>query len=77
MKRIIAIALCTVMTLISCQQAVYANDIVIKEGTEILIKVIDKLKSGVSKEGSVIRFIVDKAVRDKEGPILPCAIAIQ
>jgi hypothetical protein len=50
--------------------ASYAGDIVIKEGTEVLLKVIDKLKSGEVKEGSVIQFLVEKAVTDENGFVL-------
>ena len=49
---------------------VYADDIVIKEGTEVLLKVIDRIKSGAVKKGSVIRFLVERAVTDENGVIL-------
>lgn len=48
----------------------YADDIVIKEGTEVLLKVIERIKSGVVKKGSVIRFLVERAVTDENGVIL-------
>jgi hypothetical protein len=48
----------------------YADDIVIKKGTEVLLKVIEKLKSGEVKKGAIIEFLVEKAVTDENGFVL-------
>ena len=63
-------ALLLVLVMIFAPSTSYANDIVIKEGTEVLIKVIERLKSGEVAEGSVVRFLVDKAVKDGNGFVL-------
>lgn len=44
--------------------------IVIDKGTEVLLKVIDKLKSSELSKGQIIQFLVEKAVKDKEGHVL-------
>jgi hypothetical protein len=48
----------------------YADDIVIKAGTEVLLKVLDKLKSGSVKKDTVVQFLVEKAVKNENGFVL-------
>ncbi len=67
MKKIAAVLL--ILTLLMPTPS-YAENIVIKQGTEVLLRVMEKLKSGVVKKGQIIQFLVEKAVKDKEGNIL-------
>lgn len=48
----------------------FAERIEIKEGTEILLKLLTPLKSGIVKEGQVIEFLAEKAVKNKDGFVL-------
>jgi Periplasmic protease len=65
-----AMAFVLLLTMTLHPSTSYADDIVIKEGTEVLLKVIDRLKSGAVQQGSIIRFLVERAVTDEDGVIL-------
>jgi hypothetical protein len=64
------IALVLLFVMLFTPNVSYANDIVVKAGTEVLLKVIDKLKSGSVKRGTIVQFLVEKAVKDEHGFIL-------
>jgi hypothetical protein len=63
-------ALVLLLAMLFTPNASHANDIVIKRGTEVLLKVIDKLKSGQVKKGTIVEFLVEKAVKDENGFVL-------
>ncbi|GHV40110.1 hypothetical protein FACS1894187_20720 [Synergistales bacterium] len=46
-------ALVLLFVMLFTPNASYANEIVIKGGTEVLLRVVDKIKSGEIKEGSI------------------------
>ena len=46
------------------------NDIVIERGTEILVKIMDRLKSNNAQVGQTIRFLVERGARDDNGFVL-------
>ncbi len=43
------------------------NDIVIKRGTEVLVRVLERLKSNKVQTGQIIRFAVERAVVNDDG----------
>ena len=43
------------------------NDIVIKRGTEVLVKILQRVKSNKVHTGEVIRFSVERAVKNDNG----------
>ena len=43
------------------------NDIVIKSGTEVLVRVLERLKSSKVQTGQIIRFAVERAVINDDG----------
>ena len=45
----------------------YSDTIVIKRGTEVLIKAAEKMKSNQVKSGQTIRFLVERAVKNENG----------
>ncbi|GHV55700.1 hypothetical protein FACS1894216_18650 [Synergistales bacterium] len=63
-------ALVLLLVMLFTPSTSYADDILIKGGTEILLKVLDKLKSGEVKSGQIIRFLVEKEVRDENDFVL-------
>ena len=67
MKKLFAVivVLCSLMF----EGASYAaeNDIVIKGGTEVLVKIMERLKSNQVQTGQTIRFTVERAVVDDNG----------
>ena len=46
------------------------NDIVIQRGTEILVKIMDRLKSNNAQVGQTIRFLVERGARNDDGFVL-------
>lgn len=54
-------------TISYCNNDITNPPIVIKEGTEVLLRVMDKIKSGEVKKGDPIEFIVEKTVKDENG----------
>ena len=70
MKRLFAaIVLLCIMLL---PEAAYPgeNDIVIQRGTEILVKIMDRLKSNNAQVGQNIRFLVERGARNDDGFVL-------
>ena len=47
--------------------AAYSATVVIKRGTEVLIKAAEKMKSNQVKSGQTIRFLVERAVKNENG----------
>ena len=45
----------------------FAERIVIKRGTEVLIKVMERIKSNKIKKGQIIRFLVERDVKNENG----------
>ena len=43
------------------------NDIVIKRGTEILVRTLDRITSKTVRRGEVIRFVVERGAKDENG----------
>ena len=50
--------------------ASYAAEFVLEEGTEILLSVVDNLRSGEARRGSVVRYRVEEQVLSREGYVL-------
>lgn len=48
----------------------FADSIRIKEGTEVLLKLVTPLRSGKTKVGETVKFSVDEPVVDKTGTLL-------
>ena len=46
------------------------NDIVIKRGTEVLVKIMQRVKSNKVHEGEVLRFSVERSVKNDDGFVL-------
>ncbi len=69
MKKIIAIIV-AFSCLMAPVAAYAAPHIIIKAGTEVLVKNIDKLNSKHLKEGQVIQFLAEKNVKDKNGNLI-------
>ena len=59
------VALLLLIIMLLSPNASYAENIVIKEGTEVLLKVLDKIKSGEAQKGQIVHFLVEKSVKDK------------
>lgn len=70
MRRLFAVfvVLCALMF----PEAAYSgqNDIVIERGTEILVKILDRLKSNTAQVGQTIRFLVERGARNDDGFVL-------
>lgn len=46
------------------------NDIVIERGAEVLVRILDRLKSNNAQVGQTIRFLVERGVRNDDGFVL-------
>ncbi|MBO5492119.1 MAG: hypothetical protein J5974_02175 [Pyramidobacter sp.] len=65
MKKFVAVVALAVVLAGSHVEA--AENIVIKRGTEVLLKVMEKIKSNKVSEGQTIQFLVERAVKDQSG----------
>lgn len=63
-------ALLLLLVMIFTPSTSYANGIVIEEGTEVVLSLDNRLRSGDDRVGSTIRFTVDRAVVNREGYIV-------
>ena len=54
-------------SLLMLSAAAQARTVVLERGTEVLIKVTDRIKSNSVKKGQVLSFVVDVPVRDASG----------
>ena len=45
----------------------FARSVVLERGTEVQIRVVDRIKSNKVKKGQVLTFVVDKTVHDANG----------
>ena len=70
MKKLFAAAV--LMCALILPEAAYSgqNDIVIERGTEILVKILDRLKSNTAQVGQTIRFLVERGARNDDGFVL-------
>ncbi|MBQ7216573.1 MAG: hypothetical protein IJS39_11405 [Synergistaceae bacterium] len=48
----------------------FAESIIVKRGTEVLVKVIERIKSNQVSEGQTVQFLVERAVKDNKGFVL-------
>ena len=68
-KFCVVFAVLCVLTL-SVPACAGVNDIVIQRGTEILVKIMERLKSNKAQTGQTIRFLVERGVRNADGFVL-------
>ena len=68
MKKVfpLSVLLC-LLALFGAASAGTDNNIVIRRGTEVLLKVMEKIKSNKVSEGQTIQFLVERAVKDAKG----------
>ena len=64
MKKSLIRLLLVLLALSSCAQA---RPVILEPGTEVLIRVVDRIKSNKVKKGQVLSFVVDAPVRDAHG----------
>ena len=64
MKKFTILLLIALLALSSCAQA---RPVILEAGTEVLIRVVDRIKSNKVKKGQVLTFVVDMPVRDARG----------
>ena len=67
LKKIIT---CIILILVFCYTSctLFAQEtIIVKRGTEVLVKVIEKIKSNKVKTGQTLQFLVERAVKDENG----------
>ncbi len=67
MKRFLAVFAAASVLMVSVPACAGVNDIVIQRGTEILVKIMERLKSNNAQVGQTIRFIVERGVRNEYG----------
>ena len=70
MKRLFAVAI--LLCILVLPEAAYSgkNDIVIERGAEVLVKIMERLKSNKAQVGQTIRFVVERGVRNEDGFVL-------
>ena len=68
MKKVFPLSmLLCLLALFGAASAGTENNIVIRRGTEVLLKVMEKIKSNKVSEGQTIQFLVERAVKDAKG----------
>ncbi len=55
------------LTVLLFSGVAYSDNIILKRGTEVLIKPAEKIKSNQVKSGQTIRFLVERAVKNENG----------
>ena len=70
MKRLFAVAI--LLCILVLPEAAYSgkNDIVIERGAEVLVKIMERLKSNKAQVGQTVRFLVERGVRNADGFVL-------
>ena len=68
MKKLL-LFIATVSILVS-PECLFAESIIVKRGTEVLVKVMDRIKSNQVSEGQTIKFLVERAVKDNKGFVM-------
>ena len=70
MKRIFSTAAMLCLLLMSAPADAGERDIVVKGGTEVLVRILERLKSNRVQVGQIIRFSVERAVRNEDGIVV-------
>ncbi len=70
MKRLFAVIILLCALILPDAAYPGQNDIVIQRGTEILVKIMDRLKSNNVQVGQTIRFLVERGAKNDDGFVL-------
>ncbi len=70
MKKIYAVLTVLCVLIMSVPACAGVNDIVIERGAEVMVKIMERLKSNNAQVGQTIRFIVERGVRNPDGVVL-------
>ena len=70
MKRFFVAAAVCFSLMMSVPACAGENDIIIKGGTEVLVRTVERLKSNQVQTGQVVRFVVERSVVNDDGVVL-------